>query len=166
MLALTQDGYPVYDRHNSHLHKEVVPFLEAALARIHTDDRAYIREDVLFDQPIGVSHRVTTCDKDEIVFAQRINRVGLTRFVKHRQPDPSSTMVVVLKRSDCGKYYVLITAYVGNQGLAEPWDWERHFRSSEPLQSYAASVDYWNSHALVWDPQEIVPGSETLHPWH
>ncbi len=166
MLHKTRDGYPVYDRQKSHLHTEAIPFLEEALARIDTADREYIREDVIFDRPIGASQRVTTCDEDEILFAQRINRQGLTRFVKHRQPEPSATMVVVLKRSDCGGYYVLITAYIGNQGLAEPWDWERHFRAADPLKAYAASVDYWNRHALVWDSQEIVPGSETLHPWH
>ncbi len=166
LLTTTKDGYLVYDRYHSHLHKEAIPFLGEALERIATEGKSFLIEEVTFDCNIGFDKRVETTEEDEILFAQRINRNGLTRFVRHRQPEPCNSMVVVLMRATLADTYVLITAYVGRRGLVEPWDWASHVRTCDPIKSYHSSVEFWKSHALVWEEECVVQGTETVHPWH
>ena len=80
-----KSGERVVDRHRSHLHESVVPLLPAALAQIDSNGRNYFVEGVDFDQPIGETICVATGPGDEIVYAQRPNRAGLTRFVENGQ---------------------------------------------------------------------------------
>lgn len=151
-------GEVVFDRPDSHLasHPTVVPLLCEALGRIHSAGRETMAEQVDFGRLVGQTVRVKTREGDEIVFAQRPGRKGLTRFVKNRQPEPCSSAVVCLERGQEGKY-VLLTAFVGSRCPAEPWDKEWVTEDSVP---------FWNSEAMVWGEEEVVPGTETtICPW-
>ncbi len=155
-------GEVVIDRHQSHVHGEVVYHLPEALARINARGQRFLAEEVEFGRPIGETVCVATSDADEIVYAQRAGRRGLTRFVKNRKPAPTAHVTVVLKQDDreMGNY-VLITAFLGRKAEPEPWDQNIRMR-----EEYARAVEFWSSRALVWGSEPIIPGTETtIRPW-
>ena len=148
-------GEAVLDRYNSHAHNSVRHLLPDVFARVLSQGRNFFIEEVDLDQIIGETVCVPTTDADEIVWAQRPKRFGLTRFVKNRTAEQCSKVVVILKKGDRGDY-VLITAFVGSRPEPEPWD-----RNATPK-----SVEFWSTHALVWGSEEIIHGTETNQcPW-
>lgn len=103
---------------------------------------------------VGVTSCVPTELGDDIVFAQRPNRFGLTRFVRNRQPEKTSFVSVILLRRDYG--YELVSAWVGELAPPEPWD----------RRATAESVPFWSTHALVWGIEKAITGTETsVCPW-
>lgn len=151
-----KSGEAVFDRDDfSHVHPGVVPFLSEALARIESGGREKIVEEIDFGKPVGESYCVATTDDDEIVYAQREGRAGLSRFVKSRRPEPCSAVTVVLKKDECG--YEIRTAFIGHLAPPEPWD-----RNAGP-----DSLLFWLTHALIEEPGSVViPGTETTeYPW-
>ena len=148
-------GEPVVDRYQSHLHSAVEVLLPEALARIDARGRQFLIEEVDFSRPIGKTVCVATSDADEIVFAQRPRRAGLSRFVKNRVAESCDSVVVILKTASGAEAamgaYVLVTAFVGHKPEPEPWD-----RNATPQ-----SVVFWNSHAMIWGSEPVVPGTET-----
>ena len=109
-----------------------------------------------FDHIVGETTCVVTGPGDQIIFSQRPKRFGLTRFVMNRKPEPSCSVVVILKKADYGDDYVLITAFVGEKAEPEPWD----------RNATEKSLAFWSTHALVWGSEPVVPGTETsICPW-
>lgn len=157
ILGRLASGELVVDVANSHVatHGSVLPFLADALAMMSSDDQEVVISELDMGRVVGESIRVATTDTDEIVYAQRPNRRGLTRFVKNRKPDPCSRVVVLVKRTTGGAY-VLLTAFIGTRCPAEPWD-----RNADKT-----SVPFWNKNALIWGAEEVIPGTETTKcPW-
>ena len=147
----TKDGKRVRDRHNSHLHIDVLPVLEKAIQKIDSKDRQFLKEQVTFPEFVGTTICVKTTEKDKILFAQRKGRLGKTRFVIDRDPEPCNSVVVILKKieakeDELGAEYVIITAFVGDTSEPEPWD---KFATSK-------SAVFWAEHALVFGHDEIV----------
>jgi hypothetical protein len=150
-------GEEVRDRADSHVatHTSVHAVLAEVLKKIHAGGRGFLIEEVQMGRIVGESICVATRPGDEIIFAQRPNRWGLTRFVRNRTPEPSSSVSIILKKAQDGEY-ILITAFIGSMAPAEPWD-----RNATPN-----SREFWNTHALVWGCEEIIPGTESLEcPW-
>lgn len=133
-------GEIVEDRPRSHLTEEARRLLPAALAKIsgRTLGQDLNEVELDFGHTIGKSIRVETGPDDEIVFARRPGRDGPTRFVLNREPEPTSKMVVILKRARDG--FVVITAWIGSKAEPEPWD-----RFATPR-----SKVFWSRNALVW----------------
>ncbi len=152
-----KSGEAVVDRYNSHLHSSVLDILPEALGKIESKGRKFLVEEVDLDRIIGETICVATGLGDQIVFAQRPKRFGLSRFVKNRQAEPCSTVVVILKTADEQPgTYVLVTAFIGGKPEPELWD-----KNATPK-----SRKFWTSHALVWGKEEIIPGTETsVCPW-
>lgn len=146
-----QSGEVVRDRSNSHVSAEVFPVLSTALARVEGGGRNIIKEVVKFDKTVGYMVCVRTNASDGIVFAQREGRRGLSRFALDRVPEPTDTLTVVLKRTATGEY-VVITAFFGADSEPEPWD----------EYATAASLKFWEDHALVLGSAPIVPGTATI----
>ncbi len=155
------DGTLVIDRKNSHLasHLKTYPLLSEALplalaqiAPLH--QKNFHLQEVKMDKVVGESICVATNKNDEIVYAKRPNREGLTRFVKNRVAEESNKISVILKKGEgC---YILLSAFVG--GLTPPEPWDEH--------ATPESFTFWNEHALIWGCEEIVPGTETRDcPW-
>lgn len=142
-------GEEVVDRPRSHLHPGVGELLPEALSKISANGRSFLIEEVDFGRPIGEKMCVVTGPDDEIVFAQRPHRFGLTRFVKNRRPEPCTSVVVILKKAEDADYYVLITAFIGHRPEPEPWD----------RNATAASFAFWDQHALVWGSEPVVAGT-------
>ena len=101
--------------------------------------------------------RVTPGRGDEIVYAQRVGRTGLTRFVKNRSLEPCSTLFVLLMRDKGGApLYVCLTAFIGRRAELEPWD----------PRATPASREFWSREALIWGSEPIIRGTETDQcPW-
>lgn len=161
-VGRTADGYEVYDRHSSHIrgHPQVQPYVEQALAQISTHGKDFFIEEVTFDAPIGVTLCVQTSPEDDILFAKRGNREGLSRFVKHKEPAASTSLTCILYKKR--HVYILETAYVGVIAPPEPWDIQAHVRHEDSNASYTQSVQFWKTHALIYNPRllDIIPNSE------
>ena len=167
MLGKTFDGFVVIDRDDSHVqsHKDVLGVLPEALAKISARGRNFIVEEVVFDRIVGKTICVPTGPGDEIVFAQRPNRFGLTRFVKNREAMDTKSVTIILKKAEDNKY-ILITAFIGPLAPAEPWDTRNFKRSGNFKKAQKESLEFWNTHALVWGVEETLPGTETTTcPW-
>ena len=155
-LGRLASGQVVVDRPRSHLHPEVIGLLPEALSRISLDGDEFTKIRVDFGRVIGVRTCVETTDADQILYAQRPKRWGLTRFVLNREPEPCSSVVVILKWVEDKGCYLLITAFIGELSEPEPWD-----RNATP-----ESTRFWSSHALIWGSEPVVPGTLTSEcPW-
>ena len=156
-----KSGERVVDRPNSHLHAGVVALLPAALAAMESHGRLFLVESHDFGRVIGETVCVATHGGDQVVFAHREGRRGLTRFVKNRAAEPTSRVTCILKAGDTGEEFVLVTAFVGAPAEPEPWD--KNLRDPAAKRK---SCEFWSSHALVWGSEPIVPGTETARcPW-
>lgn len=165
-LGCTHDDALVYERRNSHLKAHPIPqeLLAEAFEMIDTQDQAFLVKEVTFDRVVGMKTCVPTTYRDEILYVRRKGRKEHSRFVKNRLPEPSNSMVVILKKiSDVA--YVLITAYVGSKGPGEPWDYGCFGNEPNPELAYHASQAFWSHHALVYDSLIIEQGTERDQVW-
>lgn len=154
-IGWTADGAVVLNRHNSHLHEDSMATVVEALQHINTADRQFIEAEIDLRHVIGFSSCVNTGPEDKIIYAQRINRKGLTRFVVGRDAEPTSKVMIVLKKTNKPKEYILITGFLGGKAEVEPWD----PRATE------TSIIFWQGKALIWDGQ-ITEGTTTTEcPW-
>ena len=163
-------GEAVIDRPDSHLHEGLGDLLDQALTKVNSEGRDFIKTEVDFGYEVGNSSLVETTEGDVIIYAQRPRRIGLTRFVKNREPESCSRLTVILKKGTQGQlpgdYYVLLTAYIGYLTPAEPWA-EKEFKSHpDPEAEQKKSQEFWNNHALIYGEEPIIPGTETdTCPW-
>lgn len=158
VLGRLASGELVVDRKDSHVasHESVMPLLADTLSQISSEGREAFCDEVKFGHTVGETICVHTQPGDNIVFAQRPNRLGLTRFVKDRTAEPTSKVTACFKRTSGGGY-LLMTAFVGGRAPAEPWDTK--FADT-------TSREFWSTHALVWGNEKTIPGTETNEcPW-
>lgn len=150
MLGTLKNGEQVWNRPRSHLHSssELAKYLPEALKQIDPDGKKIDSYTVDFGKIIGRSNCIPTAVDDEIVYARRPGRAGVTRFVQGKEPLPTSKLTIVLLKGDTG--YVAISAFMGPQAAPESWD--KHATEESKL--------FWNSHALVWGSEPIEPGTE------
>ena len=161
-----KSGEGVFDRTNSHLHRGMEIFLPSALAQIESRGREFIAEEAHYNGPIGKTLCVETHPGDRIVYAQRVGRAGLTRFVENRTSEPCSSVVVVLKKAEESSDYVLITAFIGCLSEPEPWDRRAFNQQADSAEAERKSREFWNSHALVWGVEQIIIDTITTEcPW-
>lgn len=150
-VGTSGDGFIVFDRPNSHHHVSPA-LLTEALGRFILRGQQFAKERVDFGRVIGNSDCVSTGDADEIVFARRPGRAGLTRFVIGRPAEACASMIIILKRrEDEPNSYVLITAFAGTAAEPEPWD-----KNASPT-----SREFWSSHALIHGSCPILPETQT-----
>ncbi len=148
-------GEDVFDRTPSHIHNGVTEeLLIFALSKITPEKgEERVKRTIDFGREIGVCVCVKTDANDEIIYAQRVNREGLSRFVKSRQPEKTSLLTVTLRPKD-GRYE-LRTAYLGPSGFTEPW-------ATDLQEQLRKSIDFWSKHALCWGYEPIISGTETI----
>lgn len=97
---------------------------------------------------VGQTSCVETTADDEIVYAKRLQRDSYSRFVKNRQLEDTSIVSVVLFEKEYG--YLVWSAWCGALVPTSP-DSEGSMKTSE---------GFWDTHALVYDPDLIQPGTE------
>ena len=157
------DGSIVVDCDPSHVAADEASEVLRALNRIDPQGRSSVEEEVTFPKEVGLTKCVETTSGDQIVFAQRPNRKGLTRFVKGRAPEPTKSVFVVLKKERDHRY-LLITGFIGGKPEPEPWDEKAFALSSNPKEARNRSIKFWDNHALVFSHDAIVDGTETTSP--
>lgn len=152
----TKDGSHVEDRTHSHA-KIPLSLLARVLALVVAGGRSFFKTTVDLGEIVGEGNCLPTTAKDipRIVFARRVGRKGLTRFVESNEPCPTSLVTVVLKAMQEKEGYVLIAAWIGADAEVEPWD----ARATEDARRF------WKSHALRWGSEEVEPSTRTrVHP--
>lgn len=160
ILGYLHSGEKVYDRSPSHIHESAAPYVQEALLKVNSESREKFDAVIDFGKPIGISSLVITNDQDNIVFAQRVNRKGLSRLVKGRKGEPISTLLIGLEKSTKeDNAYSLRTAYIGTSSKNEPWDTKTEEERKE-------SCVFWNKRAIIYGVEPLVPGTETnKYPW-
>jgi hypothetical protein len=118
---------------------------------IHSLTKDFEVMTIELSKPTGFSALVETTEKDDVVYAKRVGRETYTRFVKNKEKEITSNLVVILKRNKFNpEEYYLITMYPGTESLKEPED--INISSKDELLK---SIDFWNRHALIYDESII-----------
>lgn len=133
-------------------HEEVLPLLPEVLSMIVTNDDPFIRVEVDLGRIAGNTSCVETAETDDILFARRVGRRTITRFVRNRQPVPTRHVTVLMLNIGQGVYR-LVTGWIGRLAEKEPTD---PTISSEAERARAEA--FWSNHALVWGTQEVIGG--------
>ena len=151
----TKDGSHVEDRTQSHA-KIHLSLLARVLALVVAGGRSFFKTTVDLGEIVGEGNCLPTTAKDipRIVFARRVGRKGLTRFVESDEPCPTSLVTVVLKRMQEKEGYVLIAAWLGGDAEVEPWD----------ARATDAARRFWKTHALRWGSEEVEEDTKTRIP--
>lgn len=158
--TLANDKKVSADLTGSHLATHFADFPElSALVKEFLVTQSFDEQEVYVDHDmgrvVGSSDLVETDDTDEIVYAKRFNRDTYTRFVKGRDPVPTSYITVTLTLDGDGNYE-LTSAWIGQICPLFP---DRPGATPE-------SKPFWAKHALVWGNQTIQEGTETeVCPW-
>ena len=149
ILGITKNNMAVVDRYNSHIHGDLMELIKEALSKIEVKGFTVTSYD--FSEVIGECSLVETVLMDEIVYAQRHKRNGLTRFVKNKKPKKSKSLTMVLMPSkEKTDEFILITAFIGKPASVEPWD----------PKATSKDVMFWRNNAIIWDG-DVIPGTET-----
>ena len=165
-LGRLASGETVFDRPDSHLHDDVKGLISEALSKVDSGKKLSVVTEVNFGREIGKTAMADAKESDDIVYAQRLNRDGLTRFVKGRQEQPCSTVVIALRKEEENEDYQLRTAFIGHITPSEPWDEQSFSRQEDPEEAREKSKEFWSNHALVYGAEPIVSGTETKdRPW-
>ena len=153
-LGTTRDGYLVYDREDSHIHFEggiTKQIVKRALGFMYANGVNFKKKTVYFREFIGYNNCVTVTSADKVVRVYRKGRMGMTPMVKCRKPEPCKSLVIIIRkdkeRENC---YRLITCFVGEDSVREPWD-----VTIQTDEERKASEHYWATHALVYNPDLI-----------
>lgn len=104
--------------------------------------RMVIEQDMKRD--IGNTDIVTTSNIDTIYYAQPLKSEVYSRFAKNRYSQASTFLTVIVERDTDGNYEVCDTWIGGNH---PPFPGDEH--------ATAASMEFWQTHALVQDAQVI-----------
>lgn len=132
------------------------PFLAPVLAAIDTRSRKHLVETITFPDIIGDSIVVRTTAIDDIVWAQREGKIGLSRMVRGRLPEPTRDYTVVLgERTEVPGTYVLLAAWFGPAGEIEPCDFVKLYRrkrnSDNRQMEMLRARRFWQHHAFCLD---------------
>lgn len=146
-----------------HLHPGVETYLAEVLSKINASGE-FVRKTVDLGRQVGFDACIDTDYDDEVVFAQRKGRPGLSRLVK-KSPKPTSlvTVIVAPHQEQVGKY-ALLTAFFGRLAPQEPTDLvftDRAKARPDTDMRRIESREFWSAHALAYNPDELIPGTET-----
>ncbi len=154
LIGTTKDGYNVYDRFDSHIHTEggiTRELLKKALKRMYANGASFKKKQIHFTNPIGFTCCVPVTNEDEVVMVYRKGREGQTPMVKGREPLACNVLTIIIrKEKNYTNHYTLITSYIGEGSLREPWD--KGIRTCEERKE---SEEYWKKHALIYDAELI-----------
>lgn len=172
LIATTANGLDVYmDMEKCHAltHMATSPklldFVKKVIPTIYATDDA-IRQNFDMGETVGMSDLVETDEHDDVFYAMRPLRSVYSRFVRDKEPYPTSWITIDLRKSRDNKAgvqtneslgsYDLYTAFVGKLVPSFPGG------NYLPEQSR----EFWSKHALAIGKTEIVPGTETKEcPW-
>jgi hypothetical protein len=154
----------IFDRSDSHLHSGVHKYVDLALRGRSIEEVMNGKKSCVVEHDFGVKIGVTSCiplkeDDCNTIYAIRKTkhgvRPGLSRIHTSMKPSPTSKItIVIIKRRDGD--YTVISAWCGSKAEPEPYD----------KNATAGSLSFWQGHALICTPDEIVLSSARKScPW-
>lgn len=144
----------IISRAKSHQHDGVEEYLTYIMNEIKDYNEEFLVKQIDLPKPIGMCSCVRTNEDDDVYFAIRKGRLGHSRFVLNRQPEPTNSIVLVLKRIE--HYYSIITSYLGVISGVEPYD----------TRATKDDLAYWSRHAFIDGSEEIIESSKVfVNPW-
>ena len=132
-------------------HPEVLAFLAEAIGRVDLPRNGeFLATEVAMGRVVGRSGCVPMWHigpNDRATFALRVGREKPSRvMVGAEGPETTKVVVLAFAAKEAAGTYVLVTAFVGELAPKEPWD--RNIRTEAEAKE---SLDFWVSHALVYD---------------
>ncbi len=159
-ITKSANGKSIFNRFNSHIHKNVnEETLVKALSSLNLC-KGFHKDVVDMKCVIGKCNCVPITKSDEVVYVIRKGRKGPTPMVKKRKPIDSSCITLVLKKVEDDNY-ILLSSYIGGDSAPEPWDsnfydqftWKK--KPNIDKLAYKKSIEFWNTHALIYDKDKI-----------
>ena len=134
-----------------------------SLPHIESRGRPRIVKQVNFRRIVGLNPLVKTTPEDQIVYAVRLGGEFPCRFVKNREPEPTTLIGLFLQKYPGRDVYWVDTAYTGRlKRFTEPNEGDRLARKEDRENA----KKYWATHAFVYDATKITLSSETAFcPW-
>lgn len=155
-LAISKNGAEVFtDINNTNIRLHLLEYPNLLeLIKIVVENSVLTGDNVGIEYDmggvVGQTSCVETTETDEIVYAKRLQRDSYSRFVKNRALEDTPFVSVVLHQKDYG--YRVWSAWCGRLVPTAP-DSEGRMKTSK---------GFWASHALVYDPKIIEPGTEQV----
>ena len=164
LLGRLQSGEKVVRAERTLLTREGLEELVCeSLPHIESRRRPRIVKQVNFRRLVGLSPLVKTTPEDQIVYAVRLGGEFPCRFVKNRDPEPTTRIALFLQKYPDRDVYWVHTAYTGRlKRFTEPNEGDQ-FARKEDCEN---AKKYWATHAFVYDAAKIILHSETtICPW-
>lgn len=158
-LGITRDGRRVLTGQRSHLsngHRDALETIARLIPEIDSSifrDRPFQQLDM--GRVVGESNCIPVLSGDDVFYARRIERWGLTPFVRRGRPVPTTYISMLAFVGGQNELWIH-TAWIGPAAPKEPWD-----RSISSWAELVESAQFWANHALVEDRNVIIPGTET-----
>lgn len=159
-IGKSANGKNIFNRLNSHIHQNVTKeLLREAIGHLSlTQD--FHNEVIDLERIIGKCACVPITEKDEVVYVIRKGRKGPTPMVKNRESIDCSHLTLLFKKVE-NECYILISTFIGSESAPEPWDsrfydhitWKK--RENIDKSAYQKSLDFWSTHALIYDEDDI-----------
>lgn len=164
---LTADGgHMIADEETKKIistHTDVVDLLEEAIGLVQLPEYPIHRLKITVDigRIVGRDGCVNTTlisPETETLFAWRQHRPGPSRVI---QTVGNETTKITIKAAGTENPHVyrLLSAYIGEPAIEEPWHTKIQPGSTEERQS----LNFWCSHALVWDQRTM--GEPFVDTW-
>jgi hypothetical protein len=138
-----------------HIHINLEDYLPQIINKIDSncsDDIIKVEHEFPFY--IGETICVKTNSNSNIVYCIRKGRLGHSRLVTNASPEKCKHVTAIFKKIEDG--YLILTIYIGRIAAREPWD--KSANSNDLL--------FWKNNALIYDPNDVISGSETHEcPW-
>lgn len=153
---LNNSGLIFVPRINSqHIHLDLDKYLPEVINEVKSDNYEDIIElEYKFPYKIGQTHCLQTHSNDNVIYGIRKGRLGHSRFVLNSYPQDCNHLFAIFKKTE--EVHIILTIFIGKKAAREPWD----------EQATYSDLLFWQNHALIYDEQIIIPGSELKEcPW-
>ena len=134
-------------------HPEVGSVLEEAVSVVRFPRGEFARLEARLGRVIG--HDSLVADTESCLFALRKGREKASRVSLKRAPESKKVSLVAYWDEE-RELHVLIAAWVGILAPREPWD-----PNISSRREFQESLNFWSSHALMWDPEVMGPTFES-----
>ena len=115
----------------------------AALALVDLPEGEEVEACHVFPEVIGDADCVGTDEGDDCYFAWELGRLGPTRFVRNRLPQPTCELTYSLLRPAGEDYAILTEVHLGGPIWPEPWtEWLNERQNLD-------ACEWWYAHARV-----------------
>lgn len=157
-LAKSQCGQFILDKYNSR--NEVSrALIREAMSKIYLGERTYVYTAVDLKEVVGHSLVVSASWQEEIIYAKRPENNYLSRFVRNKEPQPTSLISLFVLRLRGSNEWILQNSHYGDVRLPEI----EYTTEVSPTQE---QFDYWNNNAFCWGYLSVTPGTlTTTCPW-